>query len=299
MITLAPARERSGSRVRIRYRVALRYEVDGPSDFIFLIHPARTAQQHVTGEALDVLPEADHAVETDLQSGNRLLKLRAGAGTLDVRLQACVDVVHHMARPEDVVAAAPAALPASTLRYLTASRYCQTDRLQQHAWSLFGGLPRGYAQVQAVCDWVRGHVEFRAGTSHPGTSALETFDTGIGVCRDFAHLAITLCRALNYPARFVTGVDYGADPSLGPPDFHAYVEVYLDRWYLFDPTGISPTTGLIRIATGADAADVSFATIFGPVRTGMPLLAFDAVEDAEAGVLRPRATPLAVSTALV
>ena len=110
------------------------------------------------------------------------------------------------------------------------------------------------------------------------------------MCRDFAHLAIAFCRSLNYPARFTTGVDYGADAALGPPDFHAYVEVYLDRWYLFDATGISPTTGLIRIATGQDAADVSFATIFGPVRTGMPLVVFSAVEDPAAGIALPRAT---------
>jgi transglutaminase-like putative cysteine protease len=287
------------TRVRISYRVALRYDVEGPSDFIFLIHPARTAQQHVVAEALDVLPEVDHAVETDPQSGNRLLKLQCGAGTLDVRLTACVDVLHHVVELDAIEPVAPFALPAATLRYLTASRYCQSDRLQQRAWDLFGALPRGYAQVQAITQWVRDHVRFQPGSSTPGTSALETYASGQGVCRDFAHLAITFCRALNYPARLVTGVDYGADPSLGPPDFHAYVEAYLDRWYLFDPTGISPTTGLIRIATGADAADVSFATIFGPVRTGMPQLAFDAVEDPGEGIERPRRTSLAVSTARV
>jgi transglutaminase-like putative cysteine protease len=294
-----PGDDVSVQRVRIGYRVALRYEVEGPADFIFLIHPARTSQQHVVSEALAVLPEVDRAVETDLPTGNRLLKLKMRQGTLDVRLDACVDVVHHLVAPSAIEPAAPSTLPSSTLRYLTASRYCQTDQLQQRAWDLFGKLPRGYAQVQAMCEWVRSHVKFRPGSSHPGTSALETINAGEGVCRDFAHLAITLCRALNYPARFVTGVDYGADPSLGPPDFHAYVEVYLDRWYLFDPTGISPTTGLIRIGTGADAADVSFATIFGPVRVGMPVLAFHAVEDEREGIARPQRTPLAVSTALV
>lgn len=286
-------------RVRIHYRVALRYAVDGAADFIFLIHPARTAQQEVVSEALDVLPDVVRAVETDLPSGNRLLKLHAEPGTLDVRLSACVDVVHHVAAPDDVVAVAPAALPAATLRYLTASRYCQSDRVQQRAWDLFGGRPRGYAQVQAVCDWVREHLAFRVGASDPGTSAVETLASGAGVCRDFAHVAIAFCRALNYPARFVTAVDYGADTALGPPDFHAYVEVYLDRWYLFDPTGISPTTGLIRIATGVDAADVSFATIFGPVRTGRPQLAVEAIEDAASGIARPQRTALAVSTAAV
>ena len=291
--------EVAGSKVRIDYRVELHYEVSGPSDFIFLIHPAKTAQQDVLSEALTLTPALAHSLETEPVTGNRLLKLQAEPGTLDVTLDARIEVRHHIAEPAYVEATAPAELPASTLRYLVASRYCQTDQLQQQAWKLFGHLPRGYAQVQAVADWVRANVQFQVGTSNPSTSALETLEKGCGVCRDFAHLTITFCRALNYPARLTTGVDYGADPALGPPDFHAFAEVYLDRWYLFDATGISPKTGLIRIATGRDAADVSFATIFGPVRTGMPQVSFNAVEDAAAGVALPRATSLAVSTASV
>jgi transglutaminase-like putative cysteine protease len=291
--------EVAGSKVRINYRVALHYDVSGPSDFIFLIHPAKTSQQDVLSEALTLTPALAHSLETEPVTGNRLLKLQAEAGALDVALDARIEVRHHIAEPAHVEATAPAELPASTLRYLVASRYCQTDQLQERAWKMFGHIPRGYAQVQAVADWVRANVQFQVGTSNPSTSALETLEKGCGVCRDFAHLTITFSRALNYPARLTTGVDYGADPGLGPPDFHAFAEVYLDRWYLFDATGISPKTGLIRIATGRDAADVSFATIFGPVRTGMPRVSFDAIEDAAAGVALPRATALAVSTASV
>lgn len=293
------ATEVAGSRVRIDYRVELHYDIAGASDFIFLIHPARTPQQEVLSESLSLAPQVAHSLESDPVTGNRLLKLQADTGTLDLKLQAMIEVRHHMDEPAHVEAVAPAALPASTLRYLVASRYCQTDQLQQRAWQQFGHLPRGYSQVQTVAEWVRDNIQFRVGTSNPGTSALDTLANGCGVCRDFAHLMIGFCRSLNYPARFVTAVDYGADPALGPPDFHAYVEVYLDRWYLFDATGISPTTGLIRIATGQDAADVSFATIFGPVRTGMPLVVFSAVEDPAAGIALPRATSLAVSTATV
>ena len=289
----------AGSRMRIDYQVELHYDVAGASDFILLIHPARTTQQQVLSESLTIEPAVAHVLDTDPVTGNRLLKLQADAGPLDIALRALVEVRHHVGQPEQIGAVAPAELPASTLRYLVASRYCQTDQVQQRAWDLFGHHPRGYAQVQAVADWVRDNVDFRIGTSNPGTSAVDTLQAGCGVCRDFAHLTIALCRALNYPARFTTGVDYGADPALGPPDFHAYAEVYLDRWYVFDATGISPKTGLIRIATGRDAADVSFATIFGPVRTGMPTLTFSAVEDPAAGVTLPRPTSLAVSTALV
>lgn len=293
------ANEVAGSRVRIDYRVELHYDIAAASDFIFLIHPARTPQQEVLFESLALAPPVPHSLDTDAVTGNRLLKLQADAGPLDIKLEARIEVRHHMGEPAHIEAIAPAALPAATLRYLVASRYCQTDLLQQRAWQLFGHLPRGYGQVQAVMEWVRDNIEFRVGTSNPGTSAVDTLANGCGVCRDFAHLAIAFCRALNYPTRFTTGVDYGAEPSLGPPDFHAYVEVYLDRWYLFDATGISPTTGLIRIATGQDAADVSFATIFGPVRTGMPLVTFSAVDDPAAGIALPRATSLAVSTATV
>jgi transglutaminase-like putative cysteine protease len=293
------ASEIVGSRVLIDYHVALHYDVDGPSDFIFLIHPARTPHQDVRSESLRIEPNVAHTLDSEPVTGNRLLKLQAPAGPLDVSLDAQIVVTHHIAEPAHVHAIAPAELPSSTLRYLVASRYCQTDQLQNQAWAMFGHLPRGYAQVQAVADWVRSNVEFKVGTSHCGTSSIDTLNNRVGVCRDFAHLMIGFCRSLNYPARFATAVDYGAEPSLGPPDFHAYAEVYLDRWYLFDATGISPTTGLIRIATGRDAADVSFATIFGPVRTGMPIVRFDAIEDPAAGIALPRRTALAVSTATI
>ena len=184
------------------------------------------------------------------------------------------------------------------LVYLRPSRYAPSDLVAPRAWAQFGAMPRGYGQLAAVRDWVRDEIAFRPGASNSITTALDTLEAKSGVCRDFAHVMIALVRGLGYPARFVTGVDYGADPALGPPDFHAYVEVFVaGRWYLFDPTGISPVNGLIRIGTGRDAADVAFATIFGPVVTGMPTVAFEALEDPSAGVGHPIPTSLAVSTA--
>ncbi len=117
---------------------------------------------------------------------------------------------------------------------------------------------------------------------------MDTLVDQVGVCRDFAHLMIALCRAVNIPARFVTGIDYGADPALGPTDFHAYVEVYIGhRWYLFDPTGVSPPMGLVRIGTGRDAADVPFATIFGQVSSYAPVIHIEAVDDIPNGYFMP------------
>jgi transglutaminase-like putative cysteine protease len=291
----------SANRTRIRYKVELQYEVLAPTDSIFNVHAARTPQQRVLDESVTVMPDAPVAVETEPSSGNRLLRTRdAGAGTFAVRYEGRVEVEHHMRDPALVIGGPIGDLPASVLRYLWPSRYCQTDHVQSMAWAEFGHLPAGFAQAQAVTQWVRERIRFQVGTSGVSTSALETFKQGAGVCRDFAHLTIALLRALNYPTRFVTGVDYGADPALGPPDFHSYAEAYIgDRWWLFDATGISPLTGLIRIGTGRDAADVAFATMFGSVRSGMPLVSFVAEEDPAAGVTLPWHPELAVSTAAV
>ena len=289
--------EIAGSRVRLDYTVDLHYEVAGDADFVFSIHAARTAQQRVPRETLVVEPAVPWRVDAEPLSGNRLLRLRSGAGMLDVRYGASVEVAHHVAEPDRVVAGAIADLPVEVLPFLRPSRYCQSDHVQPLAWREFGNLAPGHAQVDAVCRHVRSRVEFRVGTSTPATSALDTLERGCGVCRDFVHATIALLRALNYPARFVTGVDYGAPHDLGPPDFHSYVEAWIGgRWWLFDPTGLTPLTGLIRIGTGRDAADVAFATMFGNVRGGMPSVAFAAVEDSASGIAAPQPTTLAIST---
>lgn len=290
--------ETAGSRIRLRYTIDLHYEVAGEADFIFSIHAAHTGQQRVLREAVIVEPTVSWRVETEPWLGNRLLRLRAPGGALDVRYDAEVEVTHHVAEPEQVVAGDIAELPVDVLPFLRPSRYCQADQVQELAWREFADIAPGHAQVDAVCRWVRSHVEFRVGTSTVATSALETLEHGQGVCRDFVHATIALLRGLNYPARFVTGVDYGAPEGLGPPDFHSYVEAWIgSRWWLFDPTGITPLTGLIRIGTGRDAADVAFATMFGNVRSGMPKVAFAAVEDAAQGIGAPQPTTLALSTA--
>jgi transglutaminase-like putative cysteine protease len=290
--------EISGSRVRIDYAIELTYEVLAPAEFIFAIHAARTPQQSVSAESFDTTPLIAVRVDEDPSFGNRLARLHAEPGPLVVRYAASVDVHHHFTEPSLLVALPPTALSPGLLRYLRPSRYCHSDQFASLAWQQFGQLAPGFQQVQAVCTWVRDRTRFQPGTSGINTSASDTLCDCVGVCRDFAHLSISVLRALNYPARIVTGVDYGADPALGPPDFHCYVEVFLgDRWYLFDPTGISPLTGLIRIATGRDAADVSFATMFGPVRGTMPAVTFRAIEDVAAGVCLPYPTTLAVSTA--
>lgn len=291
------AQEITGSRVRLRYSVDLRYEVASSAAFILNVQAARTSCQMVIEELFILSPEREVAFGSDPCTANRTVSFNAEAGDFVTRYSALVDIAHRIVDPIDIIAEGPASLPASTLSFLYPSRYCQADLIQKHAWDTFGHLPRGYFQVRAVRDWVHRSLRFQVGTSCSSTSVIDTLRAGVGVCRDFAHTMISYCRALNYPARFVTGVDYGADPTLGPPDFHAYVEVFVGgSWFLFEPTGISPVTGLVRIGTGRDAADVSFATIFGPVRTNMPRIEISAIDDPVQGFAKPVPTDLAVST---
>jgi transglutaminase-like putative cysteine protease len=159
------------------------------------------------------------------------------------------------------------ALPEETLLFLLGSRYCETDLLSETAWRLFGSTPMGWQRVQAVCDFVHRHVEFGYGLSSPTKTAFQVFEDRKGVCRDFAHLAVALCRCMNIPARYCTGYlgDIGLPPPYAPMDFAAWFEAYLgDGWYMFDPRNNTPRIGRVLIARGRDAADVALTTTFGP-----------------------------------
>jgi transglutaminase-like putative cysteine protease len=284
--------------VRLKLSIELHYEIIGEvSDFIFNIHAAQTQHQSLVMENLQINQPVDVSLFTDPVHGNRYARLRAMPGPLTVRYDAIVDMAHYTAAPDSVAEVPIAQLPPEALAYIYPSRYCQSDRLRQLATNEFGRLPQGYWRVRAIQDWVQRRTKFLSGSSNATTSAVDTVVEQVGVCRDFAHLMIALCRGINIPARFATGIDYGSDPVFGPPDFHAYVEVFLSgRWYLFDPTGMVLPTGLIRLGTGRDAADVSFATIFGPVKSGPPVIGIEAVEDVAHGIYLPRACVEALST---
>lgn len=282
----------------IALQLDLAYQIDPwGADFSFNIHAARTGGQQVRQEALWLSQPVAHQVHTDPATGNRYLRLRAGPGELQVRYSATVDIQHHTADPATLAEVPVRDLPPEVFPWLLPSRYCQSDRLGQLALAEFGRLAPGHGRVQAIEQWVRRQVLFRGNTTHSGTSAVDTLIERVGVCRDFAHLMIALCRALNIPARFTTGTDFGADPALGPPDFHAYVEVYLGhRWYLFDPSGTAIPMGLVRLGTGRDAADVAFATIFGGVQARAPVIQAWAVADADGQMDPPRHRAQALST---
>lgn len=264
---------------RLEISIDLDYGViESGCDFIFNIHAAHTPRQRVLSESLVLGQNLQADVETDPATANRYLRLRAMAGPLHVAYRATVELDHHFELPARIAEVPVARLPLSVVSYIYPSRYCQSDRLHRMAMREFGHRWQGYGRVQAIRDWVLQRTTFSSNSSNANTSAIDTLLEHVGVCRDFAHLMIALCRAINIPARFTTGIDYGADPALGPPDFHAYVEVYLgDRWYMFDPSGTAIPMGFVRIGTGRDAADVAFATIFGTVNAAAPLIAIRAV----------------------
>jgi transglutaminase-like putative cysteine protease len=158
-------------------------------------------------------------------------------------------------------------LPVETLVFLLGSRYCETDRLSDIAWSMFGQLPKGWPLVQAICDFAHNRITFGYEHARPTKTAFDVYDEQRGVCRDYAHLAITLCRCMNIPARYCTGYlgDMGTPPPYAPGDFAAWMEVYLGgRWYTFDPRNNVPRIGRILMARGRDATDVAMVTSFGP-----------------------------------
>ena len=284
--------------VRLKFSIALTYEIaHNTADFIFNVHAAQNPCQKVVEESVTVSQPVPTSVHTDPALGSRFLRLSAEPGPLVVRYDAIVDISHHVESPARIEETPIARLPSEVLPFIYPSRYCQSDRLHKFAAREFGHLKQGYWRVQAIRDWVLARTTFMPGTSDTSTAAVDTLIEQRGVCRDFAHLVIALCRAVNIPARFVTGIDYGAPASMGPPDFHAYLEVFLgQRWYLFEPTGMSPPAGLVRIGTGRDAADVSFATMFGAVRSNAPVIAIEAVNDPERGYILPQHSADAVST---
>jgi transglutaminase-like putative cysteine protease len=238
---------------------------------VMLFEPHSTDVQKVVDSRLEILGRAAlPPSSTYVDSyGNRCRRITFKAGDANVRFMARVNVSE--ANDEILEAAElvpPEHLPDEVLYFLMPSRYCESDRLADLAWSTFGSIRSGWERVQSICDWVHGRTQFQYGSSSPEYSALSILDRRVGVCRDFTHLAIALCRAVNIPARYVFGYlpDIGV-PDLGAEmDFCAWMEVFLGgRWFTFDPRNNQPRIGRVVIGRGRDAADVAMVTSFGQI----------------------------------
>ena len=284
--------------IRIQLGIELNYEVDAHgADFVFNVEAAHTSHQIVSSEQIKLSQDVQPQFHTDPFTGSRIIRLCAKPGSLRVTYSAMVSLTHHHADPDTLIEVPTSNLPPEVMGYVYPSRYCESDRLLRLAAAQFGALPQGYARVQAICDWVTQQVAFASNTTNSNTSAVDTLVERVGVCRDFAHLMIALCRAVNIPARIATGTNYGTEAALSPPDFHAYVEVYLShRWYIFEPSGTGIPMGFVRFGTGRDAADVAFATIFGGVSSQAPLIEATAIVDAMHGSVLPTMCADALST---
>jgi transglutaminase-like putative cysteine protease len=240
----------------------LEYEVKAPTHFCFNIQAAHWPTQKLLKERLAVSSKVRLHSFTDTRSGNRFFRFDAPPGPLLVNYKADVEV--HAAHVGEQLAETPVGkVPDAVFRYLMATRYCESDLLAADAQRLFGQEPPGISRVRKIVQWIHDSIEYRVGSTHSMTTAQEAFAQRAGVCRDFAHLGITMCRALNIPARLVVGYVWFDAP---PQDFHAIFEAWLGgTWVMFDPTGMAPVDRLVRIGTGLDAKDVAFSTYFGEV----------------------------------
>lgn len=261
----------------------LDYEVAAPAHLLLNIEAARSAAQALISEDLVVEPAVRIQAFCDEGSGNRFIRFDAQPGPLRIRYKASVRRSHVVVPPQ--LAEVPVTeVPNEVLHCLMPTRYCESDLMSRCARQLFGDLPPGVGRVQAIADWIYESISYEPGSSNSTTTAREVFVERAGVCRDFAHLGITLCRALNIPARLVVGYVWFDEP---PQDFHAVFEAWLGgQWVLFDATRMAKTDRLVRVGTGRDAKDVAFCTIFGPVAmTGKELMVRERQDES---ILSPR-----------
>jgi transglutaminase-like putative cysteine protease len=253
-------------QIRVGYELTYNCPQATPMILMLSIHPSR-ASDIVVPDPVRIAPPSAMTGYRD-SFDNWCTRLLAPAGELRVSADA---VVNDSGLP-DVVAPGAAqvpveALPEEALRFLLASRYCETDLLSPIAWQLFANSPPGWGRVQAICDFVHNHIQFGYGFARSTKTAWDVYQERAGVCRDFAHLAIAFCRCMNIPARYCTGYlgDIGVPASDSPMDFSGWFEAYLGgTWYTFDARHNTPRIGRVLIAHGRDASDVAISTAFGP-----------------------------------
>ena len=280
-------------RIRCGFDIAYSCSMPTPMLFLLSVHPSRE-HDLLTPQAITFSPSIPSRSYTDVY-GNRVTRILAPVGL--TRLTADF-LVHDSGAPDQIASDAREVpvedLPDDVLVFLLASRYCDTEALSDLAWSLFGNTPRGWARVQAIVSYANDRITFGYEHARSTRTASEGHSEQIGVCRDFAHLAVTLCRCMNIPARYCTGFlgDIGIPPADSPMDFSAWFEVYLDgRWYTFDARHDMPRIGRIVMARGRDATDVAISTAFGPAYLHTFTVITDEVTESAEASMVPGATP--------
>jgi transglutaminase-like putative cysteine protease len=242
---------------------------------LFNVEARQGGDQIVLQESLTFQP----ALEPERWT-NRYVRVTAPPGAFVVEYEAVIRLAPVLHDPSFVHEMTMKELPLSVFPHLYPSRYCQSDRLERFARSTFGDLEPGYARVNGICNWIHDYVSYEGGVSDAMTSAFDTVTQRAGVCRDFAHLAIALCRTLGIPARYVSAYAFRLDP----PDFHAVFEAWLagpsgGGWYVFDPTRLADPAGLVRIGIGRDAAEVAFCSPYGATEYDKPDVSITAEEN--------------------
>lgn len=236
------------------------YSVGTPTTILLQVAAMQTSRQFISDELLTVNPSTPVDYLQTGPLGNRACRLRLMPGYTTIHYSASATLVPKEPSDADLNELDYTELPADVLPYLNPSRYCESDKLGKFAADMFGNMNRGFKRVSSITDWVYNNLAYTPGSTGPSTTACDVLLQRTGVCRDFAHVAIALCRALGIPARYVSG--YAV--NLEPPDFHGFFEAFLGgNWILFDATKLAPVSGFVRIGAGRDAADVAFATLIG------------------------------------
>lgn len=252
--------------MEIKVSCRLRYVVRTATAFVFQLEAANADAQNINNEILTLPPGARFDTYREPVTMTRKVRTVLGPGPVEVLYSASVEVDGGEFDPNRVMEFDFLNLPLEYLEYLAPSRYCPSDTFTDFAHTQFGNYRRGHPRVTAICDWIFSHVTYQSGSTGPNTTAAEVFHGQKGVCRDFAHLGISLCRALGIPARYASVY---AD-RLSPQDFHAIFQAYLKgpkggEWFSFDASHMSSVDSIVRIAAGRDAADVAFAWPQGDV----------------------------------
>lgn len=252
---------------------------------VAMLRPRSGEAQWMVSERYELHPWVPTVEYVD-SYGNLCQRMKIPQGEMRIEVEMIMESEDAIAVAPDAEATPVEALPFDVVQYLLQSRYCPSDKMADRALQIVGDAPGGYAQVEAIRSWIHTNLEYQYGVSSGTTDALDTLNDGAGVCRDFSHVAITLCRSLRIPARLVVGYLHRLDPM----DMHAWFEAFVGgRWYTFDATQDQPRGGRIVVAYGRDAADVAFLSNYGPLEMGEMVVTVEQVEqvagiDADQGI---------------